>query len=83
MGLMHTPNNTITITTNELSYAPDKTQLYPFLTAREQMRMIYDIHKLPSKPARNHIDKLLNQVGLDPANNTRIGNYSSGMKKRL
>ncbi len=43
------------------------------------MKLVYDLH---GKSPEN-LGELLQKVGLDPKNKTRVASYSAGMKKRL
>ncbi|USN57557.1 MAG: ABC transporter ATP-binding protein [Candidatus Peribacteria bacterium] len=74
--------------TSHIGYAPDTTQLFPYLTGYEQMKLVWDLHqsevkKPRSQEAKKHLSSLLEQVGLDADNTTRVAKYSAGMKKRL
>ncbi len=62
-----------------LGYLPDTPSFYPWMTAREFLRYIADLHGLEDPP----IDATLERVGLHDAGRKRIGGFSRGMKQRL
>ncbi|GAA0359588.1 ABC transporter ATP-binding protein [Alkalibacterium iburiense] len=69
--------------TNKLvGYLPDVPEFYPFLTAREYLKLCADISGMDAKEAKQKITELLEMVGLDDSKK-RIKTYSRGMKQRL
>ena len=69
--------------TNKLiGYLPDVPEFYPFLTAREFLKLCADIIGMDAKESKHKIADLLEMVGLEDSNK-RIKTYSRGMKQRL
>ena len=69
--------------TNKLvGYLPDVPEFYPFLTAREYLKLCADISGMDAKEAKSKITELLEMVGLEDSKK-RIKTYSRGMKQRL
>ena len=69
--------------TNKLiGYLPDVPEFYPFLTAREFLKLCADISGMDAKESKHRITELLEMVGLEDSNK-RIKTYSRGMKQRL
>lgn len=64
-------------------YAPDATQYYHYLTAREHFRYIGSLVGLSPKEAEKQWLNLLERVWLNFAADTYVATYSAGMKKRL
>lgn len=62
-----------------IGYLPDTPSFYGWMTAREFLRYIADLHGLERPP----IDAMLERVGLTDAARKRIGGFSRGMKQRL
>lgn len=62
-----------------VGYLPDTPAFYGWMTAREFLRYIADLHGLASPP----IDATLERVGLANAAKKRAGGFSRGMKQRL
>lgn len=92
-GLMHSDNGDIFITgekTNKgpnrknvsIGYLPDVPAFYPYLTAREYLKLCGEI--MDQKPAEilRQSEELLELVGLKEIKK-RIGTFSRGMKQRL
>lgn len=91
MGFMKTKNWHIDTSVDHIGYSPDTTQLFTYLTGYEQMKLVWDLHRKRTwkdvkgreKTWKGTIASLLEKVGLDANNATRVANYSAGMKKRL
>lgn len=62
-------------------YIPDRPYLYGKLTARELLRFIAGLHKLPKADAE--IERWLEFFGLTDFSNELIETYSHGMKQKL
>lgn len=62
-----------------IGYLPDTPSFYGWMTAREFLRYIADLHGMVDPP----IDATLERVGLLDAARKRVGGYSRGMKQRL
>jgi ABC-type lipopolysaccharide export system ATPase subunit len=59
-----------------LGYVPEEPTLYPFLSAREQLRLVGQLRELPSAPMERKIDALLELFGMGGAAEQSIGAYS-------
>ncbi|ESP89766.1 ABC transporter ATP-binding protein [Candidatus Halobonum tyrrellensis] len=67
-----------------IGYLPEEPPLYDHATAYEQLEYAAGLRDLPSAPARERIDSLLDRLGLssdDAA--TRIEDYSKGMRQKV
>ncbi|MCZ7539070.1 MAG: ABC transporter ATP-binding protein [Anaerolineae bacterium] len=62
-----------------IGYLPDTPSFYGWMTAREFLRYVADLHDLEQPP----IDAVLERVGLGDAARKRVGGFSRGMKQRL
>ncbi|MBE6556806.1 MAG: ABC transporter ATP-binding protein [Ruminococcaceae bacterium] len=65
-----------------VGYLPDVPAFYPFLTAREYLRLCGESLGMQSGEIRERSDRLLSLVGLADETH-RIKGYSRGMKQRL
>lgn len=72
-------SGSVNIHKTPVGFLPDMPAFYNWMTAREFLQYIADLHKL-NHPA---IDDTLALVGLDDADKQRIGGFSRGMKQRL
>ncbi len=79
-------NETVTYgetSTNRLiGYLPDVPEFYPYMRAKEYLRLCGEITGLSGKELSVRIDELLGLVGLEKEKG-KIGGYSRGMKQRL
>lgn len=57
--------------------------LYFRLTGRQNLEFFSDMYRVPREEKKRKIKALLEQVGLTEAADTRVENYSRGMKQRL
>lgn len=64
----------------DLGYAPETTELFDYLTAREYLQMISEIKHLPA--GRNGIEDLLAKLTLEDQADQIIVGYSHGMRKK-
>jgi ABC-2 type transport system ATP-binding protein len=62
---------------------PDVPAFYPWMTGREFMVMVGELHRLPPAENRRRTEELLELVDLKKAAGRRIGGYSRGMRQRL
>jgi len=72
----------MTKTNRHVGYLPDVPEFYPYMRAREYLRLCGEISGLTSADIRTRSGELLELVGLAKVNK-RIGGYSRGMKQRL
>jgi len=56
---------------------------YGILTVREQLWMFARFYGMPSRPAKQRIDELLEVVGLYEARDRKVGELSSGMRQKM
>jgi ABC-2 type transport system ATP-binding protein len=68
---------------HRLGYLPEETYLYKFLDADETLRFYGRLFGLGGKALDQRINDLVEQVGLAPARERRLGEYSKGMARRL
>ena len=66
-----------------LGYVPEEPMLYPFLSAREQLRLLGRLRELEPTTMERKIDDLLNLFGLSDAAEQSISAYSKGMKQKV
>ncbi len=62
---------------------PDVPAFYPWMSGREFLHFVGDLHQLPPGDRRKRADELLDLVDLRKAAGRRIGGYSRGMRQRL
>ena len=71
-----------TPTNKYIGYLPDVPEFYPFMTAREYLRLLGESLEMSKDEIEERSERLLKLVGL--ANeNSKIKGYSRGMKQRL
>ena len=66
-----------------VGYLPDAVGFYGGLSGRQNLQYTARLNGIPRKSADDHIDELLERVGLTNAANSRVETYSRGMKQRL
>ena len=71
-----------TATNRYVGYLPDVPEFYPYMKAKEYLKLCGEITGLSGKELQSRIDELLTLVGLSKEKG-RIGGYSRGMKQRL
>lgn len=57
--------------------------LYENMTARENLQFFADLYNVPRNQSKKRIDALLEQFGFSDRQKQKVGNYSTGLKKRL
>ncbi|MDR0783276.1 MAG: ABC transporter ATP-binding protein [Propionibacteriaceae bacterium] len=72
----------MTPTNRRVGYLPDVPQFYPFMTAREYLRLCGEVSGLTPTQVKTRSNDLLELVGLAKTKK-KIGGYSRGMKQRL
>ncbi len=65
-----------------IGVCPQEPSFFPYLTGRENVELIADLHLMPKKERRERTDALLDAVGLGEASSRRVGKYSGGMVRR-
>jgi len=66
-----------------LGYLPQDFGVYPALTAREFLRYLAAVKGLPHRTTARRVDECLALVGLSASADTRLGNFSGGMRQRV
>ena len=66
-----------------VGYLPDAVGFYGGMTGRQNLRYTARLNGIAKKEAEDHIDELLERVGLTNAANSKVETYSRGMKQRL
>ena len=62
----------------QASFTIDTPSFYPFLTAKENLKIIGRLHD-----QKDQVDALLREVGLEKEANKKVAHFSTGMKQRL
>jgi len=66
-----------------LGYLEQDPRAYPWMTGREQLRLVGQLHGLGGPVLETAIDDVLGRVSLRDAADRRAGAYSGGMRQRL
>ena len=67
-----------------IGYLPEEPPLYEQATAYEQLEYVAGLRDLPQQETQERIDRLLDRLGLPPADAaTRIADYSKGMRQKV
>jgi ABC-2 type transport system ATP-binding protein len=66
-----------------VGYLPENPGFYDDLSGGENLLYIARLNRIPEKEARDRIDRLLEQVGLNNDADRNVKEYSRGMKQRL
>lgn len=66
-----------------LGYVPEEPLLYPFLSAREQLRLLGRLRELPPASMEPRMNALIELFGLGEAAEQPISAYSKGMKQKV
>jgi len=65
-----------------IGVCPQEPSFFPYLSGRENVELIADLHLMPKKERRERTDALLDLMGLGEAASRRVGKYSGGMVRR-
>lgn len=68
---------------SKIGFMPDVPAFYDWMTGREFMRFVGELHHLTPDEIKKRSEELLQLVELKKAGNRRIGTYSRGMRQRL
>ena len=71
-----------TIVKERIGVCPQEPAFFPYLTGRENVELIGDLHLMPGKDLKERTDYLLDAVGLGEVSSRRTGKYSGGMVRR-
>jgi ABC-2 type transport system ATP-binding protein len=66
-----------------LGYVPEEPTLYPFLSAREQLRLLGRLRELPAALMERKMSALLELFGMADAAEQSISAYSKGMRQKV
>ena len=66
-----------------IGYLDQDPRFYGWLTARELLLLVGQLHELDPKELPRRVDEVLGVVGLTEAADRRISGYSGGMRQRL
>lgn len=66
-----------------VGYLPDEIFLYDYLSGRQFLEFVADIHQIPKENLQTRIDYLLELFNLSEAADDFTVNYSFGMKKKI
>ena len=67
----------------KVGYLPENVGFYDDMDARQNLRFIARLNRIPDKVSAKRIDELLQQVGLLEEAKKKVGTYSKGMRQRL
>jgi ABC-2 type transport system ATP-binding protein len=67
----------------KIGFLPDVPAFYDWMTGREFLHLVGELHSLPAHEVKKRADEMLDQVELKKAGDRRIGGYSRGMRQRL
>ena len=62
---------------------PDVPAFYDWMTAREFLRLVGELHRLSPADNKSRTAEMLHLAGIEKAADRRIGGYSRGMRQRL
>jgi ABC-2 type transport system ATP-binding protein len=65
-----------------IGYLPEEPPLYDQATANEQLEYAAGLRDLPAEATRERIDRLLDELDLTADADTRIADYSKGMRQK-
>ena len=67
----------------KVGYLPENVGFYDDMDARQNLRFIARLNRIPDKVSAKKIDELLQLVGLFEEVTKKVGTYSKGMRQRL
>ncbi|MCL0069185.1 ABC transporter ATP-binding protein [Dehalococcoidia bacterium] len=67
----------------KIGYLPEEPAFYNWMTGRDFLSFVGELHHLPAREIRLRRDELLKLVDLEQSAGRRIGGYSRGMRQRL
>jgi ABC-2 type transport system ATP-binding protein len=66
-----------------VGYLPENVGFYDDMDARQNLRYVARLNRIPDEVSSNKIDEVLRQVGLFEEAGKKVGIYSKGMRQRL
>lgn len=67
----------------KIGFLPEESYLYKFLTAEEILDFYGKLFNIPGKERKGRIDRLIQNVGLDPYRKRPLNQFSKGMLRRI
>jgi ABC-2 type transport system ATP-binding protein len=67
----------------KVGYLPENVGFYDDMDARQNLRFVARLNRIPDKVSAKKIDGLLEEVGLFEEAKKKVGTYSKGMRQRL
>jgi len=67
----------------KVGYLPENVGFYDDMDARQNLRYIARLNRIPDQVSAKRIDELLELVGLNEEAKKKVGTYSKGMRQRL
>ncbi len=67
----------------KVGYLPENVGFYDDMDARQNLRFIARLNRIPDRVSEERIDQLLGEVGLFEEVGKKVGTYSKGMRQRL
>lgn len=64
-----------------MGFMPEHESIYDFFTGRQLVEFSARLYDLPQM--REHVDRAISMVGLEEAQNRKMGTYSRGMRQRM
>ncbi|MBR1905203.1 MAG: ABC transporter ATP-binding protein [Clostridiales bacterium] len=66
-----------------IGYLPEQPPLYLDMTVDEYLKFICDLKQVPAKERKEHINTIMDMVGISAVSGRLIGNLSKGYKQRV
>jgi ABC-2 type transport system ATP-binding protein len=67
----------------KVGYLPENVGFYDDMDARQNLRYIAKLNRIPNEVSEKRIDYWLEMVGLSGESSKKVGTYSKGMRQRL
>ena len=67
----------------DIGYLPEQPPLYLDMTVTEYLKFMCELKGVPAKQHKEHIDQIMNMVGINLVAGRLIGNLSKGYKQRV
>lgn len=66
-----------------IGYLPEQPPLYLDMIVYDYLDFVYDLKKVKTENKKEHIQNIINEVGIEGVKGRRIGNLSKGYKQRV
>jgi len=92
LGLLHRTSGSVRVlgrspqdvkAKHGIGYLPEESYLYNYLTARETLSFYGSLFNLDRGERRKRVEQLIEMVGLAPAADRPVGEFSKGMARRV